>query len=85
MRIAITASEGSARPTLEMLIAANPPRWTWPSQTPTGMAIAIEISSASTAISRCTPVLSKTSDRLSVIHGKPSITGLMCAPCVPRA
>jgi hypothetical protein len=37
--IAITARLGSARPMFETLIEMNEPRWMWPSQTPSGIAI----------------------------------------------
>ena len=38
--IAITASSGRARPMLARLMATNEPRWRWPSQTPSGRAMA---------------------------------------------
>ncbi len=43
---ASSANVGTARPTLEMLIARNPPRPRWPSQSASGRPISAAISSA---------------------------------------
>ena len=43
MPIEITARLGSARPMFETLMAKNENRWTWPSHTPSGIAITMAI------------------------------------------
>ena len=53
---------GSARPTLETLMARNEPRCTWPSQTPSGTEMASAMTMAIAAISSCVAALLSSSD-----------------------
>src|SRR3954469_19013669 len=63
--IEMTARLGRARPTFDTLIATNEPRCTWPSQTPSGIAItqatpseASDSHTCSRSLSQISPVLS---------------------------
>ena len=62
--IAITPRLGSARPTLDTLIANHAPRWMWPSQSPIGIAITSDTPIAAPESSSCWPVLSSRKLRL---------------------
>jgi len=75
--IAITASEGSARPTLDTLMARNEPRCRWPSHAPRGIAMAREIATATTDSTMCSHVLSVSSDRWSAMNWKDLAKSLM--------
>ena len=72
--MAISARLGSARKTLEMLMARNEPWWRWPSQIPSGSASASEMTMASTAIPTCAIVFSRIRPALSPKNWNRSIT-----------
>ena len=67
---AITARLGSARPTFEALIARSEPRWRWPSQTPSGTAIASAIAIAAPDRITCSQVFSSSSRRSSTMNSR---------------
>ena len=57
MSMEITARLGSARPTLETLMARNDARCRWPSQTPSGIAMASATASEANEMARWARVL----------------------------